>query len=107
MTCEVQKSEKDFPDGGPICVDCVALLNKLYGVEYTPPVRQTRLQACLNLILAVRNMSEVDGELEKFEKNWVESTPWNQLFGMVLESIRVSEAFKNASCISEENDREE
>jgi len=52
-------------------------------------------------------MSEVDGELEKFEKNWVESTPWNQLFGMVLESIRVSEAFKNASCISEENDREE
>jgi len=74
-------------------------LNKLYDVEYVPPVKQSRLQARLNLILAIRNLSEADGELGKFEKNWIESSPWNQLFGMVLESVRISEESRNAEVV--------
>lgn len=94
--CEVDQPDDSFQEGSPICRDCVSKLIKIYEVEYSPPVRHSRLQACLGLIAAVRERAIAAGELEDFEEYWVDSTPWNQILHLVYEELRRHDGIKEA-----------
>lgn len=95
IICEVSQEDSQFPNYGPICLDCISCLVKLYGVEYAPPKRQSQVEAYLALLLAIRKQAESDGELQMFEKNWLYCSPWNQIIGSVRDVVDISEAVSN------------
>lgn len=95
IICETLREDSQFPDYGPICCGCVACLVKSYGVDYSPPKRLSRMDSYLALLLAIRKQSELDEELEVFEKNWLCSSPWNQIFNAVQDAVIVSDSVPN------------
>lgn len=95
IICEILQEDSQFSDDGPICRSCVTCLVKSYGVEYTPPKKWSRMESYLSLLLAIRKQSELDKELDVFEKNWLYSSPWNQVFSAVQDAIIVSDGVSN------------
>ena len=89
IICEGVLPVSDYTDGSPICKSCVSRLVDNYGVDYHPPEKRSKLMSWLNLILAIREQAEMDNEIEDFEEGWLYATPFNQIFGMVRESVKV------------------
>ena len=87
IICEGDLRGYDFSEGSPICRDCVSTMSRLYGVEYSPPQRHSRLGGYLSLIAAIRQTALIDSEIEDFEDYWLETPPWNHIMQSVQESI--------------------
>lgn len=93
--CEVRLSADEFPEGSPICKSCVAKLIKIYGVEYSAPIRQSKVTAHLSLILAIRKSAVNIGELDDFEAYWLNTSPWNQILRTVYAEARKYDGIKS------------
>ena len=103
IICEGILETNQFSGDSPICRMCVTRLNDEYNVEYSPPQRQTRKEAMVNLILAVKDQALHDesigkltsedqshgGPMASWRKNWVDSSPWDQLWSIMLEEERL------------------
>lgn len=92
MTCVIcESSQEEFQKFSPICRECVSRLVSQYDVEYSPPKRRFQSEGYLSLLLAIRRQSESDGELNVFERNWIQTTPWDQILVDVYNSVAISE----------------
>ena len=96
LVCESSGRKVVFSDGEPICKSCVTKLIKIYGVEYSPPTKQSKITACLSLIEAIRLRAEAENDIAAFEANWLNATPWNQIFSMIYQEARKFDGLKDS-----------
>ena len=88
LICEVDLPDSEFSDGVPVCKCCDSKLSKLYGVDYQPPTKRTPTMACMDLIIAIRKRAVREGALKSFEEYWLYSSPWVQIWDMIIDEKR-------------------
>ncbi len=110
ITCEGILEDHQFSGDSPICRMCVTRLNEEYNVEFSPPQRQTRKEAMVNLILAIKSQAEHDEDIHKWTTDdnkiggpmaawrlhWVEPPPWEQLWRIMLEEQRLATMMRSS-----------
>jgi reverse gyrase len=88
--CEGFLEETRFQNGSPICRICKTRLRE-EEINYGLSERYTIRQAYTNLIIAIREQAEEDGELDEWQEFWLHGEPWSHVWELLQTTIEQTE----------------